>query len=160
MAYNKVTYGGKTLIDLTADTVTAATLLKGYKAHDKAGKSVTGTYEASSSVENILEDGFASGDVTYVESENVITATNATTGQVLTKTFGDNAVATVLTSGSTVIGKLVRSYNNEGSQIVSQNSYTGLTTTKTFDFENHTVTIVVKNASSGSVVRSVTKKFQ
>lgn len=43
MSYNKVVYNGKTLIDLTADTVTAATLDKGIVAHDKAGNKVTGT---------------------------------------------------------------------------------------------------------------------
>lgn len=43
MAINKVIYGGKTLIDLTGDTVTANKILSGYKAHDKAGTAITGT---------------------------------------------------------------------------------------------------------------------
>lgn len=43
MAVNKVTYGGETLIDLTGDTVDAAHLANGYKAHDRSGKSITGT---------------------------------------------------------------------------------------------------------------------
>ncbi len=43
MAVNKVIYDGTTLIDLTSDTVTAATLLSGYKAHDKSGTAVTGS---------------------------------------------------------------------------------------------------------------------
>ena len=42
MAYNKVIYGGDTLIDLTSDTVTANSLLSGITAHDKAGVVVTG----------------------------------------------------------------------------------------------------------------------
>lgn len=41
--YNKVIYGGKTLIDLTGDTVSAATMLSGTTAHDKAGAAITGT---------------------------------------------------------------------------------------------------------------------
>lgn len=41
--YNKVIYGGKVLIDLTADTVTAAQLAKGATAHDKTGAIITGT---------------------------------------------------------------------------------------------------------------------
>lgn len=41
--YNKVIYGGKVLIDLTADTVTAAQLAKGVTAHDKTGTIITGT---------------------------------------------------------------------------------------------------------------------
>lgn len=43
MAYNKVTYFGATLIDLTSDSVTADVLEKGSTAHDKAGAKVTGT---------------------------------------------------------------------------------------------------------------------
>lgn len=42
MAYNKIIYDNKTLIDLTADTVTASNLLKGITAHDKAGNAITG----------------------------------------------------------------------------------------------------------------------
>lgn len=43
MAYNKVIYGGNTLIDLTGDTVTSATMLAGVKAHDKSGEVIEGT---------------------------------------------------------------------------------------------------------------------
>lgn len=48
---NKVIYGGDTLIDLTADTVTAALMLSGTKAHDKSGAPITGTctYDADTS---------------------------------------------------------------------------------------------------------------
>ena len=43
MAINKVVYAGKTLIDLTGDTVTASSLSLGTKAHDKAGNQIVGT---------------------------------------------------------------------------------------------------------------------
>lgn len=43
MSINKVVYGGKTLIDLTGDTVTADKLLSGITAHGKDGELVTGT---------------------------------------------------------------------------------------------------------------------
>lgn len=36
-AINKVIYGGRVLIDLTGDTVTADKLLAGYKAHGADG---------------------------------------------------------------------------------------------------------------------------
>lgn len=42
MAVSKVVYGGKTLIDLTGDTVTEDKLLKGATAHGKDGEPVTG----------------------------------------------------------------------------------------------------------------------
>ena len=41
--YNKIVYGGETLIDLTADTVSADTLAQGITAHDKSGAIITGT---------------------------------------------------------------------------------------------------------------------
>ena len=40
---NKVVLGSSTLIDLTADTVTAESLMQGYTAHDKSGALITGT---------------------------------------------------------------------------------------------------------------------
>lgn len=43
MAINKVIFGGDTLIDLTADTITAADLASGVTAHDKSGVVITGT---------------------------------------------------------------------------------------------------------------------
>ena len=43
MAYNKVIYGGNTLIDLTEDTITPDKLVYGYTAHDKSGAAITGT---------------------------------------------------------------------------------------------------------------------
>lgn len=39
---NKVVYNGVTLIDLTADTVTAATLMQGYTAHAADGSTIVG----------------------------------------------------------------------------------------------------------------------
>lgn len=43
MAISKVIYNGKTLLDLTADTVVADKLLKGITAHGKDGSAVVGT---------------------------------------------------------------------------------------------------------------------
>lgn len=40
---NKVVYGTDTLIDLTADTVTASTLMQGYTAHAADGSTIVGT---------------------------------------------------------------------------------------------------------------------
>ena len=55
MSVNKVQYNDngqlKTLIDLTADTVTADKLAKGYTAHDMSGNIITGTMESGSSDE-------------------------------------------------------------------------------------------------------------
>ena len=40
---NKVIYGGRTLIDLTGDTVSPDKLLTGVTAHDKSGAAIEGT---------------------------------------------------------------------------------------------------------------------
>lgn len=45
--YNKVVLNGETLIDLTADTVTAQSLLKGFSAHTANGDKIFGLYEAA-----------------------------------------------------------------------------------------------------------------
>lgn len=43
MAYNKVDANGRTLIDLTSDTVTPEMLVEGVTAHDASGALITGT---------------------------------------------------------------------------------------------------------------------
>ena len=45
MAISKVVYGGNTLIDLTADTITKDKLLKGITAHGADGEAITGSCE-------------------------------------------------------------------------------------------------------------------
>ena len=45
MAVNKVIVDDETKLDLTADSVTPQTLLKGVTAHNAAGERITGTYE-------------------------------------------------------------------------------------------------------------------
>lgn len=47
MAVNKVEYGGQTLVDLTADTVTEETLVAGTTAHNAAGEQISGTFDPS-----------------------------------------------------------------------------------------------------------------
>lgn len=48
MGVSKVNFGGDTLIDLTNDSVDAASLLKGKTAHNKAGDKVDGTLDVIS----------------------------------------------------------------------------------------------------------------
>ena len=47
-AINKIIYNGNTLIDLTSDTVTPASLAYGVTAHDKSGAIITGTNDFDS----------------------------------------------------------------------------------------------------------------
>ncbi len=61
MAISKVIFGEDTLIDLTADTVKADKVLKGYTAHDASGEVITGsctfdadTQDATATADEIL----------------------------------------------------------------------------------------------------------
>lgn len=65
---SKVVYGGKTLIDLTSDTVTADKLLSGVIAHDKSGAAITGTctYDADTSDATAASAEILSGKTAYV----------------------------------------------------------------------------------------------
>lgn len=86
MGVSKVVYGDNTLVDLTNDSVSAATLAKGITAHNSAGDQVTGTMEAGTSVtkETITEAlGYTPTKAWYVtftiDSDNNATADKTVT---------------------------------------------------------------------------------
>lgn len=70
---SKVVYGGKTLIDLTADTVTADKILKGATAHDKSGAPIVGacTYNADTSDATAAGAEILSGKTAYVNGVKI-----------------------------------------------------------------------------------------
>lgn len=51
MANSKIIFGGEVLIDLTADTVTKPTLLKGFTAHGANGEPIVGTCDFDSNTQ-------------------------------------------------------------------------------------------------------------
>ena len=61
MGVNKITYGNNTLIDLTSDTVTPATLLEGYTAHDANGDLIRGTLVPSTPFD--IDDVYPVGSI-------------------------------------------------------------------------------------------------
>ena len=81
---NKVIYGGTTLIDISADTVTADKMAYGYKAHDKSGAQITGTntYDADTS------------DATASQAEILSTKTAYVNGVKLTGTMPNRGAVT------------------------------------------------------------------
>lgn len=81
---NKVIYGGNTLIDLTADTVTAAQVLSGAKFHLPSGASATGTcaYDVDSS------------SATATQAEVLATKTFAKNGSILTGSMPNRGAVT------------------------------------------------------------------
>ena len=54
---NKVVYNGQTLIDLTADTLDASSLLSGKTAHDATGASISGAMSNRGAVSETLDCG-------------------------------------------------------------------------------------------------------
>lgn len=56
MAISKVVYGTNTLIDLTADTVTAGSMTKGTTAHAADGVGITGTLKRAYTFQQVGGD--------------------------------------------------------------------------------------------------------
>jgi hypothetical protein len=80
MAISKVVYGGRTLIDLTNDKVTADKLLVGATAHGKDGELIEGacTYDANTQ------------DATATEAEILVGKTAYNKGKKVTGTMKNN----------------------------------------------------------------------
>ena len=90
MAVSKVIYGGSTLIDLTADTVTADKLLTGVKAHGADGELVTGTcsFDANTQDATATAAEILSGKTAYNKGDKVTGAmknNGAVAGKISTK---------------------------------------------------------------------------
>lgn len=91
MAYNKVIYGGNTLIDLTGDTVTPATMLSGAKAHDKSGEVIEGTctFDVNSTDATATAAEILKGKTAYARGSKVtgtMVNNGAVSGSISTKT--------------------------------------------------------------------------
>lgn len=80
---NKVVYGGKTLIDLTGDTVSKDKLLSGVTAHDKSGAKITGecTYDVDSTDATVDVAEILSGKTAYARGSK-LTGTMKNNGAV------------------------------------------------------------------------------
>lgn len=76
----QVTRGGQTetLIDLTADTITASALMQGYTAHDASGAPITGTATGGSMVIRDEADSHG-GTIRHITAGTVVTGTTSIT---------------------------------------------------------------------------------
>lgn len=67
MANSKIVFGGRVLMDLTADTIKPDKLLKGYTAHGADGEPITGTceFDANTQDATATEAEILSGKIAY-----------------------------------------------------------------------------------------------
>ena len=91
MAISKVVYGGNTLIDLTADTVTKEKVLKGYTTHGPDGEPITGTceYDANTQDATATSAEILTGKTAYnkgVKITGEMKNNGAVAGTISTKT--------------------------------------------------------------------------
>ena len=80
---NKVIYGGEVIIDLTADTATASSVLVGSTFHDKSGASVTGacTYDSDTKADTATADEVLAGKTAHARG-SLVTGTMKNNGKV------------------------------------------------------------------------------
>lgn len=90
MGISKVIYGGETKLDLTADTVTSATMLSGTTAHDCAGDSIIGscTYDSDTSDATVQLAEMLEGKTAYARGAKLTGSmpnNGAVSGSISTK---------------------------------------------------------------------------
>lgn len=127
MGYNKIIYGGSTLMDLTADTVTADKLLEGITSHDMSGETITGTctYDSDTSDATAAVAEILTGKTAYVRGAKVtgtMPNNGAVTGTISTKA-GTYTIPNGYHDGS---GK-VQISSTEQAKIIAGNIKSGVT---------------------------------
>lgn len=90
MAVSKVVYGGRTLIDLTADTITPDKLKKGYTAHGADGEPINGTCEHDANTQDATaaDSEILKGKTAYVKGAKktgTMPNNGAVSGKITTK---------------------------------------------------------------------------
>ena len=125
--YNKVIYNGNTLIDLTADTITAADLAYGVTAHDRSGAVITGTntYDADTSDANAIASQILLNKTAYVNGVKITGSMpnrGAVSGSISTKT-GSYSITQGYHDGS----GSVSIDSTEQAKIIGQNIREGIT---------------------------------
>ena len=117
---------GTTLMDLTSDTITAASLLSGITAHDKSGAPITGTctYDSDTSEDTAAVSEILSGKTAHARGTLLtgsMTNNGGVTGTISTKA-GEYTVPQVYHDGS---GKVSIS-STEQAKIIAGNIKSGV----------------------------------
>lgn len=130
---NKVVYGGTTLIDTSAVTVTPDKLLEGYTALDKTGKLITGTAVAGAgSAITVTDTQDANGGtirtITAVSLEgDTVTASHLESGYTAHDALGNPITGTLSPGGSVSLQDKTHIEPTESSQTIRPDTgYDGL----------------------------------
>ena len=102
---NKVIYGGRTLIDLSQDTVNTTNLLLGVQAHDKSGASITGTctFDVDSTDATVAVAEMLAGKTAYARGAK-LTGTMPNNGNVSGSMDGLTVTSITIPAGYTTGG--------------------------------------------------------
>lgn len=124
---NKVIYGGKTLIDLTADTVAPEQVQKGVTFHDKSGALLTGTSTKDSDTKDATAKAgeILSGKTAYVNGAKV-TGTMANNG-AQDSTIATKAQVVTIKNGFHDGSGTVQIDPTEQAKIIGDNILEGIT---------------------------------
>ena len=127
MSITKGVYGGKTLIDLTGDTVTADKVLEGFTTHDKSGASITGTctFDVNSGDATVSVAEMLTGKTAYARGTK-LTGTMPNNGSVTGKISTKDGAYTILQGYHDGSGK-VSIDETEQAKIIAQNIREGVT---------------------------------
>lgn len=124
---NKVVYGGETLIDLTIDDVTRASVLNGIKFHLPSGEATTGTceYDANTSDATAVAAEILASKTAYVNGEKLTGSmpNRGSTNGILTTLSGEYTILQGYHDGS---GK-VSIDSAEQAKLIASNIREGVT---------------------------------
>ena len=104
---NKVIYGGRTLIDLSGDTISPDKLLVGFKAHMPDGSIQNGTCNFDMST----------AECTAAAAEILLGKTAGVKGQVVTGTMPNNGAVTGTIAGKTKQYTIPRGYHDGSGKV-------------------------------------------
>lgn len=122
MAVNKVVYNHRTLIDLTADTVSKETLKKGFTAHQADGTMITGEFigDDYDEIDRILTAGLTDGYKHFSDDGTIITTDSK--GRKLVKKFSNNMLnmeAVLTDAAGKELARLTKVFSADGKDISS-----------------------------------------
>lgn len=160
--YNKVIYNGKTLIDLSGDTVDENTVLEGYTGHKADGTPFVGKFKGGSATEEIdriLTSGLTDG-YKYFYDDGTIISTSVTSGMKLIKTFNKKltqCIAVLTDEKGAELGRTVKDYAKELTIITTTDSF-GRKLVKTFDKKLRNLDTVLTD-SDDTIIAQLHKTF-